>query len=301
MQNSTSQENSTSLTETQRLCPRCNKVLDYLNKYNCKQAIKANRICRQCANNDPKLIQQRRERFTGANSPRFGKPGTFLGKRHTEECKQKASQERKGIPLKPEVKVKVLAGLERARKINEANGNPSPYDWWVIKYGKEEADKKMSAWKIEQSINSSGKNNPMYGKPAPKKSGRGWKGWYNGFYFRSLRELSYMIILDENNIRWQSAERKIFTIEYTDYNGKPRTYRPDFLVGENKLVEIKPIRLQSSPLIKLKTAAAILFCQKNNLTFEIVDIEISKEKIMKYLEGGSVVFEKGYLEKFLAY
>lgn len=37
------------------------------------------------------LKLQKKERFTGKNNPRFGKPGTFKGKKHSNEAKQKIS------------------------------------------------------------------------------------------------------------------------------------------------------------------------------------------------------------------
>ncbi|MBR4316812.1 MAG: hypothetical protein IKP65_07630 [Alphaproteobacteria bacterium] len=45
----------------------------------------------------------------------------------------------------------------------------------------------MIELKKKYSEKSKGKNNPMYGKPAPKGSGNGVSGWYKGWFFRSLR------------------------------------------------------------------------------------------------------------------
>lgn len=177
----------------------------------------------------------------------------------------------------------------------------SMYDYWIIRYGKEEADSKMSEYGKKRSAIHSGRNNPMYGKPSPNGSGNGYKGHYKNHYFRSLRELSYIIYLDKNNIKWESAEQKKFNIKYNNYDGTDRTYRPDFfLVETNTLVEIKPIRLQNSPLILLKTKAATDFATKNNLTYKIMDFEINSDFIKTELDKGLVIFKRDYKERFLS-
>ena len=47
----------------------------------------------------------------------------------------------------------------------------------------------------------------------------------------------------------------------------------DFIC-DNELIEIKPLRLIQTPLIQLKSKAAIEYSTNNNLTFIITDIEI---------------------------
>ena len=175
------------------------------------------------------------------------------------------------------------------------------YKKWIEKHGQEKADEMMNEIKKDWSESSSGANNPMYGKPVPKGAGQGWKGYYKDFYFRSLREISYLLYLDENNIPWETAERKKFIIKYQNYDGTERTYRPDFLVNNNTLVEIKPKRLQNSPLIILKSNAAIKFCEINNLTFQILDFPINADKIKSALVTGLIKFERDYKERFLDY
>ncbi len=177
----------------------------------------------------------------------------------------------------------------------------SMYSYWIDNYGKEEADKMMIEYGKKRSILHSGKNNPMYGKPPPKGSGQGWKGWYKDFYFRSLRELSYILYLDHNKIEWESAETSRFRIPYKDYLNKDRTYAPDFLINKTELVEIKPIRLHNSPLIKLKTNAAIDFCSRNGLSFKIIDFEINSKEIIKALDSKLIRFNKNYEQMFREY
>ena len=173
---------------------------------------------------------------------------------------------------------------------------------WILLYGEEIANKMYNEYLQKQSIASKGENNPMYGKPSPNGAGHGWKGWYKDFYFRSLREVSYLIYLDEQNIRWESAENKRFTIKYINYDNSERTYRPDFFLPElKKLVEVKPKKLQKSPLIILKSEAAQEFCSINNLTYEILDFPIDANKIKIALESKLIKFDRDYEKKFLNY
>lgn len=105
-------------------------------------------------------------------------------------------------------------------------------------YGKEKA--KL----IKSKISRPGNNNPMYGKPSPCGSGNGWSGWYNGHYFRSLLELSYMYKLDKSCIPYISGESKTFAVDYIDYNGNKRIYFPDiYLPLTDEVIEIKPKKL----------------------------------------------------------
>ena len=175
------------------------------------------------------------------------------------------------------------------------------YEYWVIKYGKEIADKKMKDYSEKRSKIHSGKNNPMYGKPSPNGSGQGWKGWYKGHYFRSLREVSFTLYLDANNIPWTTGEAHKFDITYKNYDGTDRTYRPDFFVNNEKLVEIKPKRLQKTPNIMAKTAAALIACEKWGIKYEIIDFKINPEMIKEALDKGLIEFARDYKERFLTY
>lgn len=175
------------------------------------------------------------------------------------------------------------------------------YKKWIEKYGEEVAAKMIAESKEKLSIKYSGKNNPAYGKVSHQRSGCGWKGWYKTHYFRSLREVAYMIHLDENNINWSSAEKKCFEIKYVNWDGADRTYRPDFLINEKNLIEIKPKRLHNSPTIMAKTKAALIWAAENSFTYEIIDFKIDGAKILAALNGGLVKFDRDYKEKFLNY
>jgi hypothetical protein len=175
----------------------------------------------------------------------------------------------------------------------------SVYKWWVQKYGVEEADRRMAKLKTKQSANSSGRNNSMYGKPSPSGSGNGWKGWYKGWFFRSLRELSYVInVLEKNNSSWKTAEAASLKIPYIDPNGTERTYVADFLVG-NTLIEVKPRRLLASRIVQAKASAARIFCEARGMTYIIEDAAVlPDDEIRQLYTSGVIKFTPRYDRKF---
>jgi hypothetical protein len=172
-------------------------------------------------------------------------------------------------------------------------------DIWKRDFGESDGGEKYQEYlKLHEGM-SKGCKNPMYGKPSPRGSGNGWKGWFKDEYFRSLRELSFLIHLNDNDIKYESAERKKYTIKYF-WEGSERTYRPDFIIG-NTLYEIKPKRLINTPNVMAKTKAAKDFCLKNDLEYKIMDFDINTSAILTHLENGNVKFARNYLEKFLEF
>ncbi len=65
--------------ENERLCPSCNIILVYSNKYKKIRADKKHSLCKSCS-------------VTGENNPMFGKSSPMKGKRHTEESRKKISE-----------------------------------------------------------------------------------------------------------------------------------------------------------------------------------------------------------------
>lgn len=259
-----------------RNCPKCSKEIVYKTKNGLNNCIKANSYCKSCT-------------FGGKNNG-------FYGKNHTETTKQKIKDNNK----KNKDVWKTEEFRQKMSKVTSGSNNPnygvSNYSRWLEKYGKIEADKRLQEYKEKQSKLNSGESNPMYGKPSPKGSGVGWKGWYKNHFFRSLRELTFMLEMEENKIQWKSAES--IRIKYKCPLGNNRTYSPDFLVG-NRLIEIKPVRLQESPSVLLKTEAGKRYCEENNLLFEIVDVDIDSVLIDKYMSD--IKFTDNYKEKYKKY
>jgi hypothetical protein len=276
-----------------RVCPLCGNELRYGSVKNRNQAEKKKKICRECSikeiNSRPGIGKQRiknRREYTGENNP-------FFGKHHTEDAKKKTGNYDRVHCQSEEFKSK----CSRPGQFNGMYGK-TVLQVWTEKYGEQEADRKFSEMQRKKSEKSKGSNNPMYGKPSPAGSGNGWGGWYNGWYFRSLRELSYVLVLEKKQREWRSAEGSEFRIPYTDIEGNNRTYRPDFLVDRKILVEVKPDRLMNSPLNVRKHRAARRFCKENGLEYQITDVKIIEQRrlVDMYLDG-KVSFNSKYKKR----
>lgn len=284
-----------------RNCPNCDKSMKYLSLNTKIFADKNNACCKKCRGQermaDPKRKEEYSKRMKGANNPAYGKPAHNRGIPMSEDQKKKMSEQRKGIPCSEQRR-------QSLKEYAKNNDNPmkgkSVYSVWAEKYGTEIADQKMSQKKKKHSISSSGSNNPMFGKPSPQGSGNGWKGWYKNHYFRSLRELCFMIDLDSKNLEWSTGETRKIKIVYQDWEGKTRNYFPDFLVG-NVIYELKPLKLINSIGVLSKSAAAEIYCKQNGLIFIITDFPIDRKIILKQLEIGNIKFDRDYEEKFINY
>lgn len=98
-------------------------------------------------------------------------PPNWKGRKHSEETKKKMSKSQKGRIVTDYMK-KVDSDTHKGKKISEENkkqlskknkgkGNPmygkKPYDIWLGKYGKEEADKRLEKWKHNLSESNKGR------------------------------------------------------------------------------------------------------------------------------------------------
>lgn len=262
----------------ERVCPQCSEIIVYVALSTLSQATKRNSTCIKCR-----------------NSNRIGSGNGFYGKHHSNEVKEAT-----GLRNKNNKTFQSQEFKDKISKISKARGflaGRSAYQILLDTYGKEEADIRYQTSINKWKISSSGSNNPMYGKPSPKKCGNGWSGWYKGQFFRSLRELSYIVnVLEPSGKEWKSAES--IRIPYKNYDGSDRTYSPDFIC-DNKLIEIKPVRLIQTPLVQLKSKAAIEYSNQNNLTFLIIDTEIiSMEKLTSLIKSKDVVLTGKTKEKY---
>lgn len=137
------------------------------------------------------------------------------------------------------------------------------------------------------SEKTKGELNPMFGRPSPNKSGHGIGGWYkNKIYFRSLLELSFLIMHEHDEVL--SAEH--FAIPY-EYENVVHTYHPDFQIG-NTIYEIKAEWQKNSECNAKKFFKAEEFCEKNNYIFTVLTEKaipmITVEKV-KELELSQVI------------
>ena len=288
-----------------RRCPTCGKTIEYKTIYNLKNAERDERQCKSCGIKSS-ITEERREnmriRVLGENNPMFGKFGElnpFFNKTHTKESKMKMIENKDYSVYKTEEFKEKMSKLSSGK--NNSMYGKSVYDIWVKKYGVEIANNKLKELKLKQSKNSSGKNNPMFGKPSPIGSGNGWSGWYKGWYFRSIKELSYMIyVIERNGIEWVTAESNNFKIKYLDYKNQERTYTADFILNGKYLIEIKPKKLWKSDLVTRKQESAIRFCDDNNLIYKLRDVpSLTFEEIKKLYLTNIIIFTERYNKKFI--
>jgi len=167
-------------------------------------------------------------------------------------------------------------------------------------YGKEIADQKLIEYKKLLSSQRQGKDNNMYGKPSPQGSGNGWSGWYKGWYFRSLLELSYMVkVIERFKLKWKSAECTELKIPYVNWEGKQRNYFADFLINDKYLVECKPKKLHGSVTVQSKVSGARIFCKNKKLKYKLKCITVLNKMMIKQLvDTGNVKFLPRYQKKF---
>lgn len=260
------------MIEYTKNCPKCGRLQKYKNNILLQSAILHNNQCIKCRGKESSIYLK--GRFVG-------KQNHFYGKKHTEEAL-----------------VKIRAGGAKGSKLRITTCNN--FEIWKNKYGIEKATEKWNVLKKNLSVKMSGAGNPMYNKPSPQGSGNGWKGWYKGWFFRSLMELTYLInVIEKNNWKWKTAETKALSIPYINWDGKRRTYRADFFIENNLLIECKPKSLHNSPLVLIKKDAAEKFCKENNYTYRIEDVGIlSKEEICQLYNDNKIKFTLKYDKMF---
>lgn len=159
------------------------------------------------------------------------------------------------------------------------------------------------AQKIKERQGKKGELNAQFGKPAYQGSGNGWSGWYKGEYFRSLRELSFIVkYLERFKLPYRSMERKEDAIPYFDWKQSLRNYFPDYLVAEKYIVEIKPKSLWYSKEVLKKEQAAVGFCIKNNYIYKKIDpVLLSRKEMFELYEQGYIRWLERYEIKFKHY
>jgi hypothetical protein len=113
-----------------------------------------------------------------------------------------------------------------------------------------------------------------------------------------------LAVIEPSGKMWATGEASGIRIPYISWEGTARTYIPDFLIDENLVVEVKPIKLFNSPAVLLKKQAAIEYCELRSWKYTLVDppsldtTEIKKlhaEGMIKFLDR----YEKLYKERYL--
>ena len=247
------------------------------------------------------------EKYSGSNNPMYGKSvyDVWVEKYGKEEADRRFEIQKNKTKNTINSFSKEKKDAINAKKGLKGNKNgmygKSVYDVWVEKYGKEEADRRKYDMGKKISERNKGKNNPMYGKVPSNGAGAGISGWYKNWYFRSLRELSFMInVIEKEGHEWKNAESHEFTIKYLDVNGVERTYHPDFVLDDKIIIEIKPEKLQLNENNQRKQDGAILWCATNDFEYRMVDVDIIEPDILydMYISG-VIKFNEKSLKRFL--
>lgn len=272
----------TKVTEWRRSCPNCGRELYYSNSNNLRLATNKGGRCRSCS----------ASRGSGPLNP-------FYGKKHSSETKERMSQARFKNEAKktPEEARAFKQKMQEVwREHHEGKPRKSVYQYQLENHGKEYADQKLADFRSATSRNNSGTGNPMYGKPAPKLSGTGWQGHYLGRWFRSSRELQFML----NNPTAVTAESNKFRAKYTDWEGTPRTTVPDFFVEDTGTVyECKPARLHKSPSVVAKVEAQRTLASTLGYKHELVDPGVvDYDQLTELIRDGSVVLHERTRKKY---
>lgn len=184
---------------------------------------------------------------------------------------------------------------EDIKSIKKEKYNSRSIEKYATKYNVsiEEAEKHIKD-RIQRSTRY-GKENGMYGKPSPLKSGAAYSGYYKTFLFRSLPEYYFIKYNEKNNIK--SAEHD-FAI--TLPNGK--TYHPDFIIDKT-IYEIKADYMVNNPetIQKIKSLRETFPNYKVELLPASSIKPVSKEIILQDIENNDLRITKNKLERFNKY
>lgn len=290
------------MTNFIRKCPICDNTIYYSNKYSMLNADKKNSNCKSCGlklSMTDERKERMRQRVLGINNPMYGKYGElnpFFGKKHSDETKRKILDSRDNNVYKTDEFRKKMSQVTTGK--NNPMYGKTFYGIWEEKYGKDIADEKLIEFKKKISYSVKGEKNPMYGKPAPINSGNGICGWYKGWFFRSILELSYMIfVIERFNLKWESGENNKYVIQYKIDN-VDKNYFPDFIINNKYIIECKPKKLWNTNINREKFRYAKIFCDKNNFIFKVTDIrKIKKEELKKLISDGLVLLTNKWKDK----
>lgn len=213
------------------------------------------------------------------------------------ETVQRRHKGKKLSAIVGETRATEIKALLSAQRLGEKNHNfGGAHQKFAVRTGTYErqygAEKAAT---IRQKISKalSGKNNPMFGIPAPKRTGGGISGHYKTFYFRSLLELSFILQLEKQAVRFESCDQcGKFKFNY-QFAGALRTYFPDFyLPGTHTIIEVKPARLTKHHVNVLKGDAVLAagfgfkFISENDIT------RLHKSDLLALIDSGVVTIDK---------
>ena len=266
-------------------CKECGKIINFTQRTTYKLSLRKSKypgLCSSCV--------------------KKGDRNPFFDKKHTKESMEKMietsnnSEERKKYyeKIRSEEYRKYLSDWMKENSPMKGN---SQYKIWVKKYGVEIANQKKKEW--ASKVGRKGEKNYWFGKTPPYGSGNGWSGWYKGWYFRSLLELSYMInVIEKHNVMWEPGEISKYKVTF-DYSGLTKNYHPDFILNGKYMIECKPKNLWKTNLVQAKADAAKDFCEKNGLTYKLRTTPIlSDDEITSLYLNGDLIWIDRYKIKY---
>ena len=269
-------------------CVECDKVINYSQRSSYKTSKRRSKKVGVCSSCNKK-----------------GERNPFFGKNHTKE----SMDQMKATSLISESRMvyfeKIRSEEYRQMRSEKIKANPPMtgkhcYTIWIEKFGQEEADRMYVEYRKKIGLGVSGEKNYWYGKTPPYGSGNGWSGWYKGWYFRSLLELSYMVnVIEKYNINWKNGESSEYRMTY-EYQGKTSNYVPDFILEDKYMIECKPKRLWGSDKVEAKRLAAEIFCGEKGLIYKIRKVpRITDDEIYELYFNGIITWTERYEKKFL--
>jgi len=269
-----------------RECPECKRDLFYKSNSALWLSNKKRSECKSCAR-------------SGSKNPMHGKKGVlnpFFGKKHNEQTLLKLREFDHSYTKTDSFREK----MKTASFWNDPRSKRSTYVKFIEKYGERLGKEKYEILLTNRSNRMIGSGNPMFGKPSPQGSGNGFSGWYKNWFFRSLRELMFMIkVIERFNFDWKTGECKSIKISYIDWKGTERNYFPDFVLNNKYVVEIKPKRLWFSDAVKRKKEAALMWCEANNFSYRLFDIKKIDYDLVRFLhDAGQIKFTDRYEKKY---
>lgn len=200
---------------------------------------------------------------SGQNNPRYGKPGTFLGKTHSIETKQLMSENHADFngdnnPFRNSLEIE-------GKREEHRNRTQAIWDARDEEYRKSFAEK-LSARPLNQSGgNGRGHLSGIYITPKVESG---------SFWYRSSWELAFALKLDQCNDVVKYEFEKIRTSFYKD-GMKKFTYFDFHLCltnGNESIVEVKP---NAVALIKQDTLLAqVNWCIDNQKQYAIINNDI---------------------------
>lgn len=329
-------------SEWKRECPQCKCEITYRLRTTCDRAEKRGTLCKRCGIKNAKnaLSNERRIEIglrisASKQSQSFEKKQEIQRKRKETLANWSDERRKEHQKLKSELFSRLFTGegnpfyghhhdqstIERLKAVDRSYTKTSEFSQsvkdamvgidtsvdlvkiWTEQFGVEEAIRRETERRKKLSNAMSGERNPMFGKPAPLAAGAGIKGWYRDRFFRSLRELSYMLCLDREGKRWKTGETQDYAISYVNpYTGARATYYPDFIVDDCVMVECKPSNLHGTLIVRAKTQAARTMCEQHNMTYVLVDPEmISIDELRQLEQNGSVKLTEKTKENIDAY